>query len=173
MGAINYGSNSILMNLGINTNLIDYDNYAVEEAIIREIFDEAENEINSYNFNYYNIYLKCGYYEGFYLSIENTIDVYDDENDRLCNLKELMQVRELLIKLCLLGMVSYTPGYCMSFKDYKNTIYEIEEAIAVESIRINDLLLDNEITFKMWREGILKKSQLKKYLDYFTGGNYE
>lgn len=92
--------------------------------------ENAENILNKYDFYYFNVVLKPGYYEGFSLDIENNFGVaLDGWEDRREAQKEITQLKNCLLELAGVGLVACFPGWCTGYKDYNETIKAIKEAI--------------------------------------------
>ena len=92
--------------------------------------ENAESILNKYDFYYFNVILKPGYYEGFTLDIENNFGVALDgwEDGREAQ-KEITQLKNCLLELADVGLVACSPGWCTGYKDYNETIKAIKEAI--------------------------------------------
>ena len=92
--------------------------------------ENAESILNGYNFYYFHVVLKPGYYEGFTLDIENNFGVaIDGWEDRREAQKEITQLKNCLLELAGVGLVACSPGWCTGYKDYNETIKAIKEAI--------------------------------------------
>ena len=92
--------------------------------------ENAESILNEYNFYYFHVVLKPGYYEGFTLDIENNFGVaIDGWEDRREAQKEITQLKNCLLELAGVGLVVCSPGWCTGYKDYNETIKAIKEAI--------------------------------------------
>ena len=92
--------------------------------------DNAETILNKYNFYYYHITLQPGYYDGFYIDIENNFGLcYDDHEEKKEAQKEITEIKKMLYELAGVGLVACFPGWCTTYKDYKGTIQEINNAI--------------------------------------------
>ena len=137
MGTINYGSSDYIT-MGLNVDNLWCDSFYSEnepefetmQLDREELWEEVEKELNKYGFCYYHVVLKPGYYEGFYLDIENNYSVcYDFWQDRREANKEITQLKRLLLALADFGMVSCMPGWCTGYEDYNGTIKAIEGAI--------------------------------------------
>ena len=148
MGAVNYYTSDYIT-LGIKPydfedikqGMLDDDYYSDEEEItddmvydmIHDYYDDdwanAESILNKYSFDWFDVELKSGYYEGFTLDISSKFDFYDEE-DRQDALKETDELKKCLVDLAGNGMVSCGPGWCTSYCDYNETLKEIDEAIA-------------------------------------------
>lgn len=108
-----------------------------ESYILRTIEDyyktDEENVsvvLENYNFYYFHVAIKPGYYEGFTLVIENNFPVYFDcWQDKRDAQKELTQLKKCLLDCAGIGMVQCSPGWCTSYNDYKGTCKAIEAAI--------------------------------------------
>ena len=92
--------------------------------------ENIECELNKYNFQYYHITIKPGYYEGFTLDIENNFPIaFDGWEDRREANKEITKIKQLLIDCAGLGLVACYPGWCTGYADYTGTIKAISAAI--------------------------------------------
>lgn len=118
-------------------NEVDEYGGTIEEALNNYIsgcyesdYENIECELNKYNFQYYHITIKPGYYEGFTLDIENNLPVtFDGWEDRREANKEITKIKKLLIDCAGLGLVACCPGWCTGYKDYTGTIKAISAAI--------------------------------------------
>lgn len=153
MGAINYFTSDYIT-LGIRPyNIWDFENDSdfMEEArenikisgeteesyILRTIEDyyktDEENVsfvLENYNFYYFHVAIKPGYYEGFTLDIENNFPVaFDCWQDKRDAQKELTKLKKCLLECAGVGLVQCFPGWCTSYNDYKSTCKAIEAAI--------------------------------------------
>jgi len=100
------------------------------ENIFAESFDEIEAILNKYSFYYYHIALKPGYYEGFYLDIENNFCIcYDTWQDKREAQKEITQIKKLLHELTAAGLVACFPGWCTGYATPNETRAAIDKAI--------------------------------------------
>ena len=92
--------------------------------------ENVETILNKYDFTYYHIAIKYGYYESFSLDIENNYGVaYDDWTDKAAAQKEITQIKTMLIELAGVGMVATFPGWCTTYFNYDCTIGKIKRAI--------------------------------------------
>ena len=86
--------------------------------------------LNKYSFYYYHVEIKRGYYEGFSIFIENNFGLcYDSFIDKREAQKEITRLKSFLLDCAGSGLVSCSPGYCTKYKDYKNTLADIDAAI--------------------------------------------
>lgn len=152
MGTINYGKSDYIT-LGINP--IDAWDVEHDESLMEELrhevkeyggtidseiqsyieqtaeadYENAEAIFEKYDFCYYHIELKSGYYEGFYLDIENNYGLYyDDYEEKREALKEIREIEKMLIELAGCGMVSVWPGWVTKYRTYEETLKDIKEA---------------------------------------------
>lgn len=156
MGAINYKTSDYIT-LGLKP--FDADIYAkdanflsyIAEAWQVDITDEAEVEkaaqeamqidyisfynkvertLNNYDFYYFDVSIKSGYYEGYYIDIGNDFPVaLDSCEDRNEANKEATRLKNFLIDCANLGMVQCFPGWCTGYNDYNGTIKAIKNAV--------------------------------------------
>ena len=100
------------------------------DAINEGDYENAKHIYEKYDFYYFHIELKPGYYDGFYFDIENNFGIaYDSWEDKREAQKEITQIGKMLKELAGVGVVSVSPGWCMGYKDYKQTIADIKSAI--------------------------------------------
>lgn len=134
MGAINYGTSEYIT---IGLKPYNYDDYMTEtKDIDYELMqmdydtdgENAEYILDKYNFNFFNVSIKCGYYEGFYLNIKTNFDFYNWE-DKADALKEATQLKNMLIECCGVGLCEVCPGWCTSYKSYAESIKSIKDAV--------------------------------------------
>lgn len=133
MGTINYGNNeffNIGMNLNQFDNILNYEDRQFEyETEFNFLIDEIDTILSKYDFEFFNITYKIGYYEGFYFNIDFKYSYLDDHKERLLVLKELTQLGKLLKEFCCLGLVEYSPGWCMGYYDEETTSEDIKKTI--------------------------------------------
>jgi hypothetical protein len=129
MGAINYFTSDYIT-LGYNTNNIDYEDQFYYE-LINDEYDEISAILKNEYFYYFHVTIKPGYYEGFTIDIENNFSYcFDDYNEKLQALKEVTQIKNLLIYIVNNFTINVVyPGWCTSYGDYKTTLLEINSAI--------------------------------------------
>lgn len=152
MGAINYGSNEII-NIGYNLKNRDYDNLDDEYLFEEDDYEQVKWALEKRYFNYFDVELKGGYYEGFYLIIDFKYLYLDNYNEKLEALKEATKLKEFLVE-CIndYSMVVYHPGWGTSYEDRKTSLTMVEQAIKEEKARIKKLYTDKTLTQEKWRE---------------------
>ena len=133
MGAINYGTSTYLCSLGYNLNndVADCEEAQDEQ---RWTADDVQDYLDDLSLCYYDIEIKPGYYEGFYLDISDIDDNYyadyDCKNERV---KELHKIGRALIDLAnKFGLVLYAPGWCTGYANTGDTIRYIKQAVKDE-----------------------------------------
>ena len=136
MGAVNYYTSDYIT-LGLrpyDTEDFTDENGNIDYEEINYCYDadreNIENELEKYDFWYYHITIKPGYYEGFTLNIENNFPVaLDDCYCRRQANKEITKIKSFLIDCAGLGLVQCFPGWCTGYNDYNGTIAAIKEAV--------------------------------------------
>lgn len=99
------------------------DNYEADEDNARYILDK-------YSFWYYHVKIEYGYYEGFWIDIENNFGIaYDCWEDKREAQKEITQIRKMSLELNDIGLRSIYPGWVWHEADYYKTIQDIDKAI--------------------------------------------
>lgn len=110
---------------------IDPETIAEEEAerYAEDDRTNAESILANYSFYYFHIVIKSGYYEGFYIDIENNFPVfYDDYRERKEALQEVREIEKCLIDLANIGIVSCYPSWCMGYANRTQTLKDIKAA---------------------------------------------
>lgn len=104
--------------------------YDYIEQVTQDDFANLENIIDKYSFYYYHIAVKSGYYEGFYLDIENNFPVcFDDYREKREAQKEITQIKAFLTECAGIGLVSVYPGWCTGYADHQQTLDDIKKAV--------------------------------------------
>ena len=130
MGTINYGSSNYITLGAPLQRMYDFENdagfmeearaecerrgisvndYILEEMQINYEADEdnARYIMDKYSFWYYDIRIKYGYYEGFWIDIENNFGIaYDCWEDKREAQKEITQIRKMLLEQGALSVKS-------------------------------------------------------------------
>lgn len=90
----------------------------------------AEEIYEKYDFNYFEITMNYGYYDGFYFDISPAsyanLETYKDKRQAQ---KEITQIKQMLKELAGVGVVACYPGWSTGYEDYAGTIQKINEAI--------------------------------------------
>lgn len=137
MGAINYGTSELFCNLGYNLNndVADYEEAQNDQSWT---YDEVQDYIDELTLYYYDIHIKPGYYEGFYLDISDIDgDYYADDEDKQERVKELHKIGRALIDIAnKFGLVSYAPGWSTGHANTGDTIRAIKKAVKKEITEI-------------------------------------
>lgn len=94
----------------------------------------VETTLKKYDFYYFHVVIKYGYYEGFSIDIENNFPMcFDTWEDKRLAQKEITRLKEFLIECAGMGLVACSPGWCTGYSDYKGTLLRI--ALAVREMR--------------------------------------
>ena len=102
-------------------------------------YTNVEYELEKHNFHYFHITIKSGYYEGFYLDIENNYPVcFDCWEDKRDAQKEITEVKSFLLDCAGLGLVKVSPGWCTAYYDYAETVKAIGEAVKKMRDEVNN-----------------------------------
>lgn len=135
MGTINYGTSNYIT-IGYNLDWDDSDFETWEEMEnekqldIEDMYTNIQAILNKYGFAFYHIAIKHGYYEGFYIDIENNYPIcYDTWNDKQAALKEATQIKRFLLECIDMGLCEVWPGWCTSYKSRNESINAIKQAI--------------------------------------------
>ena len=96
------------------------------------IYEDVKNFLGSAATpDHYSISLVNGYYEGFYLTIDNDIPwVFDDSREKNEYLKDITVLKNTLTKLVKeYGLTVVHPGWCTGYTDEKGALKEIKELV--------------------------------------------
>lgn len=162
MGTINY-KRSDYITIGQNISRFDFYDYekdfgeltdeeieeirnsdmTIEHEIIQEILDK-------YNFYYLHVTIQNGYYEGFYIDIENNFRLYfNDAEEKKESQKEVTKLKNFLFEVVENGLVQVSPGWCTSYASKEETKKAIKEAIK----ELRQEIKDTPTASKYFREG--------------------
>lgn len=140
MGAINYGTSTYLCNIGYNLNndVADYEEAQDDQYWTAK---EVQDYLDDLSLCYYDIELKTGYYEGFYLDISDIHgDYYSDDDCKEERIKELHKIGRALIHLTnYYGLVNYTPCWGTRYATTDGTIRAVKKAVKDEITAIYNL----------------------------------
>lgn len=137
LDADEYKNDSDFMNFIQEEWGVDITNENVVESAIEEqievdyqcIREEIEKVLDNYDFYYYNVSIKSGYYEGFSIDIENNISIFNDYAEKMEANKEITQIKKCLLECAKMGLVQCFPGWCTGYNDYNGTVKSIKDAI--------------------------------------------
>ena len=138
MGTINYyTSNYITLALQTWEDIYTLVNGECEKDIrdltpeeIEDYYNEVEAALNKYDFYYFHVVIKPGYYEGFSIFIENNFPVcFDWSEDKRGAQKEITQIKKFLLECVDIGLVKCSPGWCTGYSNGHDTVKAIKEAI--------------------------------------------
>lgn len=130
MGTINYGKNKYVT-VALNTScLYEEDIYDDDfNDIELFIYEETQEIINKYNFEYLVIQVKGGYYDGFYIDFEFKREYVDCYEERALIQKEITQLKKLLFELVDYELNVCFPGWVTKWLNQKESKQEIQKAI--------------------------------------------
>lgn len=134
MGTINFGTLTNKSSLAVG-NLPELEEWEHDELYYYHELEETQNELKKYNwecFEFFKLGLSYGYYEGFYLFIEEhgTKWVYNNTKEKQEALKELTMIKNVLLKLVKNNILqgSY-PGWITTQLNKQETLKQIRETI--------------------------------------------
>lgn len=127
MGTINYGKSQYI------TIGADPDNYERDGDLywMQYDYDDAAELVKEVKGSYYHVSLEPGYYEGFYVDIEENYGAcFDYCEDRAKANKEITQIKKLLHRLVNeYFLCAVLPGWCTTYYDAQTSHKMIDEAI--------------------------------------------
>lgn len=181
MGTINYGTNKNFCSLGyyaigyypsdedikdyrISMEMEDEEEYSddyIKESIMddqcyacEEDMEMVENYLfKNHVYEYFNVSVEAGYYEGFYISIDTKYNYFDSFEDKRKAQKELTILKNNLIK-CIenQGIRVCYPGWCTSWEETINdSIKELNNSVKAMRDVINNTLTESQF-WKLTKE---------------------
>ena len=130
MGTINYKT-SDYVTIGYNCNNIDYEEYEWSIETIEEYYNTINAILNNHRFYYFHVTVNAGYYEGFYIDIENNFPWFlDDYREKQNAQKEITEIKAFLLE-CINNYECFavSPGWCTTYADYNETLKRLNIAI--------------------------------------------
>lgn len=129
MGTINY-KHSDYITIGYDCNNFD-DEDDFTYYYCDAIFENIQALLNQYDFYYFHVALKPGYYEGFSIDIEfNFSYCLDSWLDRRDAQKEITRIYKTLTRLINeYGLCAVSPGWCTHYYNYNDTMVKLKQAI--------------------------------------------
>lgn len=136
MGTINY-KQSDFITLGLelfDSRDFEDESGKVDHEAMRLSYEDARESIEAvlskYAFYYFHVTTKPGYYEGFTLDIEENFGLcYDCYADKLAALKEVTQLKKLLLECADNGLCEIHPGWVTTYRSHDDTVKGIRAAI--------------------------------------------
>lgn len=123
MGAVNFGTSEV-----ITLGLVPYENES-DDTSYEDDFANVCGIINNYDFRFFTVSLKPGYYESFYLDIDYNLGDLEDFEEEEIN-AEIDSLKRCLENCAAVDMQACKPGWVTTWFTYKDTIDMIEAAIA-------------------------------------------
>ena len=127
MGAINFGTLTKYNRLAIVNN----EEPETEGQFYYDLY-KTQEELNKHKFYYFDLSINPGYYDGFYLKLEenNTKYIYQNNKEKNEVLKELTVIKNTLIKLVKNeSLWGCYPGWIYNQLETVETIRQIKELI--------------------------------------------
>lgn len=127
----------------------EYDRYDYDAEQDQFRREDIENYLKNADMpDYFTISLESGYYEGFYLKIENEIPwLFNDYEEKRELQKDITAMKKILLTLINeYGLVVVYPGWCTGYADDKKSVSEIVEFI--RNLREEIKNIDTYYTYK-------------------------
>lgn len=131
MGAINFGTLTNKNRLAIVNEPMTAEEEEQQEFFNYPMYETTET-IDKYNLYYYELIIKVGYYNGFYLQLNdnNTKWIYNNTKEKQEVLKELTQIKDILIDIVKSGYCwGCYPSWVYNKLTTAETIKQIKETI--------------------------------------------
>lgn len=177
MGAINYGSNNIIGSFGYSwinyfpseedikqcredydLSEEDYTDEDIENRILDDSHDMMEEDMEEVRrhlcgYKYYDVKVEYGYYEGFYIDIDDKFLYLDSYEQKKEMQKELTKLKkELTYVIENFGVRVCYPGWCTGWeKEIKDSLRELNVGIQEERKRIKELRTEKQF-WKLTKE---------------------
>ena len=153
MGTINYGRNKVFcVGLDVYSDWYDELEEIEQEYYAEDMLFQAKVILKKYSFEYFKVKIEYGYYYGFYLDIEDEYTWFNTYEDKLNAIKELSNIKRLIIELLELGLVNYSAGWCTTiykYKEYKKEILkELNESIKEQKELVKKQYTDKTLSYK-------------------------
>lgn len=131
MGAVNYGTSDYIT-IGLEPYDLDY--YMDEDETMENDYSDdyanIESLLDRFNFNIFHVVIKMGYYEGFYIDIENNYELcFDCWQDKRDAQKEITQLKEFLMACVNMGLCKVSPGWVTCYYNREDSIEAIKTAM--------------------------------------------
>lgn len=136
MGTINYGRSDFIT---IGLKPFDPEDFKDENGELDTVamqdsyqtaFDDISHIFYKYDFYYFHVIVKPGYYEGFTIDIEDNFGLcYECCADKLAALKEVTQLKNFLLECADYGLCEVRPGWVTTYRDHDDTVKGICAAI--------------------------------------------
>lgn len=127
MGTINYGTSDYIT-VGYNCNNVDYEEEFYNDYIQYD-YEDINYFLQKYDFYYFRVTIEPGYYEGFYINIENNFGVcYNDYQQKKEALKEVTQIKKFLLGCLNYNCCVVRPGWCTAYLNERESINAINVA---------------------------------------------
>lgn len=143
MGAINY-KRSEFITIGLKPfdpedfkdENGELDTVAMQDSY-QTVFDDISHIFYKYDFYYFHVTIEPGYYEGFTIDIENNFGLcYDCYADKLDALKEVTQLKKLLLECADSGLCEVHPGWVTVYLSHEDTVKDIRAAMKELKMKI-------------------------------------
>lgn len=136
MGAVNYATSNYIT---IGLKPYDYEDFDDENGNIdydmmndyyQADYNNIETILNKYDFHYFHVVIKPGYYEGFSIDIENNYGVcYDCWQDKQAALEEATQIKLFLLECIDNGLCKCSPEWCTGYYDRAESVKAVKQAV--------------------------------------------
>jgi hypothetical protein len=143
MGTINYRASDIVT-LGYNVpSELDYSKEEIEEIFeygyediqdyinddTEDVYSVCKEIVDRYNFYWFKVELKSGYYDGFYLDLNTDYMIkYLEQDDKDEIKEEIKDLKKMLYEL-LSYMNVCSPWWCTTWYNFEEGTKKIDEAI--------------------------------------------
>lgn len=149
MGTINYFTSDYIT-IGYDLSNVDYSEQEYNDFLywMQDDYYQIEHILNNERFDYFDIEIKPGYYEGFSIDIKNNFDYlwfknsycFDNYEEKQRASKEATRLKKTLLRLVNeFGLCVVYPGWCTGYGDYKTTLKELNTAIKEIKAEINEI----------------------------------
>lgn len=131
MGAINFGTLTNISRLAL-VNEPETEEEQEEQYFYNYELEETQAELDKLNLYYFNLSIKYGYYESFYLKLneENTKYIYTNTKEKQEVLEELTAIKNILIELVKDNfLVGVYPSWVTTRLNTAETIKQIKRII--------------------------------------------
>lgn len=107
-------------------------------------YDNAEYELKKLNLNNFKVSIEPGYYDGLYIDIKYDNLFFYDQEEKNDTIKEAESIKQFLINCAGMGFVSCIPFWSTTYKNYQDTLSDIESGYQNMLSVINETPIDQE-----------------------------
>lgn len=154
MGTINYGTSEYITIGYLDYSQQDFDEEYTENDYYFQEEDDlfiVQEVLKKYSFCCFHVVIKDGYYDGFYIDIENNYGSYfDDYHQKQEALREATRLKKFLLEALEYSCCVVYPGWCTAYLKHNDSVKKINEAIKY----VKEEIKETPTYGRPWKEAI-------------------